>query len=46
MAAGARGATAIYTEHIKPVHILRKVLLRVGSYLNYIIIKHAISLGH
>jgi multidrug resistance efflux pump len=46
LAAGARGATAIYTEHIKPVHILRKVLLRVGSYLNYIIIKHAISLGH
>ena len=31
LAAGARGATAIYTEHIKPVHILRKVLLRVGS---------------
>ena len=44
LAAGARGATAIYTAHLKPVHILRKVLLRVESYLDYIIIKHQISL--
>ena len=28
------------------VHIIRKVLLRVASYLDYIIIKHSISLGH
>jgi multidrug resistance efflux pump len=44
LAAGARGATAIYTEHIKPVHLVRKVLLRVSSYLDYLIIKHSISL--
>ena len=46
MAAGARGAAAIYTEHLALVHIIRKVLLRVASYLDYIIIKHSISLGH
>ena len=46
LAAGARGAAAIYTNHLGPVHIIRKVLLRVGSYLNYVIIKHSISLGH
>jgi multidrug resistance efflux pump len=44
LAAGARGATAIYTEHIKPVHLVRKVLLRVSSYFDYLIIKHSISL--
>src|SRR5262249_50435675 len=46
LAAGARGSAAIYTEHLKMVHIIRKVLLRVASYLDYIIIKHSISLGH
>jgi len=46
MAAGARGAAAIYTEHLSLVHIVRKVLLRVASYLDYIIIKHSIHLGH
>ena len=46
LAAGARGAAAIYTEHLTLVHIIRKVLLRVASYLDYIIIKHSISLGH
>lgn len=46
MAAGARGSAAIYTEHLALVHIIRKVLLRVSSYLDYIIIKHSISLGH
>src|SRR5688572_8635281 len=46
LAAGARGAAAIYTDHLGPLHIIRKVLLRVGSYLNYVIIKHSISLGH
>jgi multidrug resistance efflux pump len=40
LAAGARGGAAIYTEHIKPVHLIRKVLLRVESYLDYIILKH------
>ena len=46
LAAGARGSAAIYTEHLTVVHIIRKVLLRVASYLDYIIIKHSISLGH
>jgi multidrug resistance efflux pump len=46
LAAGARGSAAIYTEHLSVIHIIRKVLLRVASYLDYIIIKHSISLGH
>jgi len=46
LAAGARGAAAIYTEHLAIIHIIRKVLMRVSSYLDYIIIKHSISLGH
>ena len=46
LAAGAAGAAAIYTEHITPVHIIRKVLLRVESYLDYIIIKHSINMHH
>ena len=44
MAAGARGTGAIYTHHLEPIHLIRKVLLRVTSYLNWIIIKHHISL--
>jgi hypothetical protein len=43
LAAGASGAAAIYTKHIGPIHIIRKVLLRVESYLDYVIIKHSIS---
>jgi multidrug resistance efflux pump len=46
LAAGARGSAAIYTEHFAMVHIIRKVLLRVASYLDYIIIKHSFSGGH
>ncbi len=46
LAAGARGSAALYTEHLSMVHIIRKVLLRVSSYLDYVIIKHSISLGH
>jgi multidrug resistance efflux pump len=46
VAAGARGSAAIYTEHLALIHIIRKVLLRVASYLDYVIIKHSISLGH
>ena len=43
LAAGASGAAAIYTPHLVPVQILRKVLIRVESYLDYIIIKHSVS---
>jgi len=44
LAAGARGTGAIYTRRLHAVHIIRKVLLRVSSYLNWVIIKHHISL--
>jgi multidrug resistance efflux pump len=44
LAAGARGAAAIYTEHFAVIHLIRKVLLRTSSYLDYLIIKHHISL--
>jgi multidrug resistance efflux pump len=39
LAAGAAGDAAIYTERLHAVHIIRKVILRVGSYLNYLILK-------
>ncbi len=39
MAAGAGGDAAIYTDHLHAVHIIRKVILRVGSYTNYLILK-------
>jgi hypothetical protein len=34
--AGTAGAAANYTEHIKPVHIIRKVILRQIAILNYV----------
>ena len=39
LAAGAMGQGAIYTEHGAMIHIIRKVILRVGSYTNYLILK-------
>jgi multidrug resistance efflux pump len=39
LAAGAAGDAAIYTEHLHAIHIIRKVILRVGSYINYLILK-------
>jgi len=39
LAAGAMGHAAIYTEHVAAIHILRKILLRVGSITNYLILK-------
>ena len=39
LAAGAVGNGAIYTEHAKMVHIVRKVILRVGSIMNYLVLK-------
>jgi len=35
--AGSTGDAAIYTEHIKAAHIIRKVLLRQTAILNYVI---------
>ena len=39
LAAGAAGDAAIYTQKVQMIHILRMVILRVGSYTNYIIPK-------
>jgi multidrug resistance efflux pump len=39
LAAGARGQAAIYTEHGAMIHIIRKVILRVGTKLDYLILK-------
>jgi multidrug resistance efflux pump len=37
--AGAVGHGAIYTEHGAAIHILRKVILRIGAKLDYLILK-------
>lgn len=37
--AGAVGSGAIYTEHGAMIHIIRKVIVRVGSITNYLILK-------
>jgi multidrug resistance efflux pump len=34
--AGAAGTAAIYTEHLKPTHIVRRVILRQIAILNYV----------
>jgi multidrug resistance efflux pump len=39
IAAGAAGHAAVYTEHGKMIHIIRMVILRVGAYLDYLILK-------
>ena len=39
LAAGARGQAAIYTEHLHAIHILRMVILRIGTKLDYLILK-------
>jgi multidrug resistance efflux pump len=39
LAPGAAGDAAIYTQHLQAIHILRKVILRVGAKLNYVIPK-------
>jgi len=39
LAAGARGEAAIYTEHLEEIQILRKVILRVGTKINYLVLK-------
>jgi multidrug resistance efflux pump len=39
LASGAAGTAAIYTQHFVAIQILRKVILRVGAYLDYLILK-------
>ena len=39
IAAGAAGSAAVYTAGFVPIHIIRKVILRVGAYTDYLILK-------
>jgi multidrug resistance efflux pump len=39
LAAGAVGEGAIYTEHAEFLHVLRKVIVRIGSITNYLVLK-------
>jgi multidrug resistance efflux pump len=39
LAAGARGGGAVYTDSGEMIHILRKVILRVGAKLDWLILK-------
>jgi len=39
IAAGAAGSAAIYTERFEEIQILRKVIIRIGAYTNYLILK-------
>ena len=37
--AGAVGGGAIYTEHVEAIHILRMVILRINSIMDYLVLK-------
>ncbi len=39
IAAGAAGSAAIYTERFEEIQILRKVIIRIGAYMNYLVLK-------
>jgi multidrug resistance efflux pump len=39
LASGAAGVGAVYTDSGEPVHILRKVIMRVGTKLDWLILK-------
>jgi len=39
LAPGARGNGAVYTEHEKPIQILRKVFLRISTKLDWLVLK-------
>jgi len=39
LAAGAHGAGAVYTDSVKEIHILRKILVRVSAKLDWLILK-------
>jgi len=39
LAAGAVGAGAIYTEHVKFLHIIRKVFVRVSTKMDWFVFK-------
>ncbi len=48
LAAGARGQCAIYTDNGVPIHILRRVIVRIQTKLDWFVIKHMAALfgGH
>lgn len=46
LAAGARGAGAIYTHHGEILHILRKVIVRIQTKFDWFVVKHFTGLGH
>ena len=39
LASGAQGAGAVYTDSGAPIHILRKIIIRVGAKLDWLILK-------
>lgn len=39
IAAGAAGHAAVYTNSGKMIHIVRMVILRVGAYMDYLVLK-------
>ena len=39
LAAGARGSGAVYSESAEAIHILRKVIIRVGAKIDWLILK-------
>ena len=39
MASGAQGNGAVYTDSGAAIHILRKILIRVGAKLDWLILK-------
>ena len=39
MASGAGGIGAVYTDSGEPIHILRKILIRVSAKLDWLILK-------
>ncbi|MEI7531183.1 MAG: HlyD family secretion protein [Betaproteobacteria bacterium] len=39
MPMGARGMGGIYTEHLKPLHIVRMLVIRLHAILNYLVFK-------
>ena len=39
LAAGAVGNGAIYTDSLEMIHIIRKVIMRVGTKLDWLILK-------
>ncbi len=46
LSTGARGRGAIYSNSGKPIHILRKVILRVQAKMDWLVVKHVPSGPH